>query len=113
MKSLLSRRVLITVSCLSVLTGCPEWNSVPTVVDQHLGDAYTNMVKNQTLCIEHGTKAKDPKLCPEHTDVIGMDGQKAKGVLDAYRQEAIAPAEDAKKGVALNVKNVGGSSAGN
>ena len=42
-----------------------------------------------------------------------MDGQKAKGVLDAYRQEAIAPAEDAKKGVALNVKNVGGSSAGN
>ena len=109
MISLLSRRTLTIVSCLSILTGCPEWNSVPTIVDQHLGDAYTNMVKNQTLCAEHGTKAKNLKLCPEHTDVIGMDGQKAKGVLDAYRQGAVAPAEDAKKGLEFDVKKVGGS----
>jgi hypothetical protein len=67
------------------MTGCAEWNSVPTVVDQNFGRAYTAMVKNQTLCPEHGEKAKDPKLCPEHGPVMAMDGQKAQGNINAYR----------------------------
>lgn len=111
MKNLLSQYTFIV--CLGLVTGCQEWSSVPSVVDQHSGDAYSNMVNNQTLCPEHGAKAKDPKLCPEYNDVSGMDGQKAKTVLDAYRQGAAAPAEDAKKGVTFNVKSVGGSSTGN
>jgi hypothetical protein len=70
---------------LTLITGCAEWNSVPTVVDQNYGRAYTNMVKNQTLCPEHGQMAKDPKLCPEHGPVIAMDGQKAQGNIITYR----------------------------
>lgn len=101
-------KLLIGLS-LILLTGCPEWSSVPKVVDQNMGSAYANMIKYQTLCPEHGTKAKDSKLCPEHKDVMALDGQKAKGVIDAYRQPPVAPAEEAKKGVAFDVKNVGGS----
>ena len=104
---------LIALACLLILTGCPEWNSVPTVVDQHLGESYNKMVKNQNLCPEHGAKAKNPSVCPEQKDVMAMDGQKAKAVIDAYRQGAVAPAEEAKKGVAFDVKNVGGSGVGN
>lgn len=63
---------------LTLITGCAEWNSIPTVVDQNYGRAYTNMVKNQTLCPVHGQMAKDPKLCPEHGPVMAMDGQKPK-----------------------------------
>jgi hypothetical protein len=70
---------------LILITGCAEWNSVPTVVDQNHGRAYTAMVKNQTLCSEHGQKAKDPKLCPEHGPVMAMDGQKAQGNIITYR----------------------------
>jgi hypothetical protein len=70
---------------LLLISGCAEWNSVPTVVDQNFGHAYTAMVKNQTLCPEHGEKAKDPKLCPEHGPVMAMDGQKAQGSINAYR----------------------------
>ncbi len=100
----------IVLIVLVMLTGCTEWNSVPIVVDQNLGKAYHNMVKNQTLCVEHGLKAKDPKQCPEHGPVMAMDGQKAKGVIDEYRHGSVAPIEDAKKGVVFDVRNVGGSS---
>ncbi len=101
---------LIVLLTLMMITGCREWNSVPTVVDQSLGKAYHAMVKSQTLCTEHGLKAKDPKLCPGHGPVMAMDGQKAKGVIDAYRQGSTQATEEAKKGVTFEVKNVGGSS---
>lgn len=70
---------------LTLMTGCAEWNSVPTVVDQNHGRAYAAMVKNQTLCPEHGQKAKNPQLCPEHGPVMAMDGQKAQGNIITYR----------------------------
>ncbi len=108
----LNRIELIVLIALLMITGCTEWNSVPTVVDQNLGKAYHNMVKNQTLCAEHGLKAKNPKLCPEHGPVMALDGQKAKGILDEYRNATSMPIEDAKKGVAFDVRNVGGA-AGN
>jgi hypothetical protein len=100
---------LIIATSLLLLVGCPEWNSVPTVVDQNHGKAYQNMVSNQTLCPEHGVKAKDPTLCPEHSIVMGIDGQKSSNVINAYRQGANMPIEDAKKGVKFDVKNVGGN----
>jgi hypothetical protein len=83
---------------LTLITGCAEWNSVPTVVDQNYGRAYTNMVKNQTLCPEHGQMAKDPKLCPEHGPVIAMDGQKAQGNINAYRAAPKEGLEESKTG---------------
>jgi hypothetical protein len=109
MKLIFGKDKIIVYLSLLILMGCTEWNSVPIVVDQSLGLAYHNMVKNQTLCTEHGLKAKDPKLCPEHGPVIALDGQKAKGVIDAYRQGSVTPIEDAKKGVGFDVKNVGGA----
>ncbi len=108
----LNRVELIVLMALLMITGCTEWNSVPNVVDQNLGKAYHNMVKNQTLCAEHGLKAKNPRLCPEHGPVMALDGQKAKGILDEYRNATSMPIEDAKKGVAFDVRNVGGA-AGN
>ena len=81
-----------------LVAGCVEWNSVPTVVDRNLGHAYVAMVANQTLCLEHGKKAKDPNLCPEHGPVIGMDGQKAQGSIAAYRAPPKLPLEASKTG---------------
>ena len=83
---------------LMLMTGCTEWNSVPTVVDENFGHAYVAMVKNQTLCPEHGQKAKNPTLCPEHGPVMAMDGQKAQGSIDAYRAAPKEPLEGSKIG---------------
>ena len=92
---------------LMLMTGCAEWNAVPTVVDQNYGRAYTAMVKNQTLCPEHGQKAKDPKLCPEHGPVMTMDGQKAQGNINAYRAAPKEGLEESKTGA----KYTGGTGA--
>lgn len=78
------------------LTGCTEWNSHPVVVDQNFGKAYKNMVKNQTLYPEHGQSDKP---------VLGMDGRKAQGVINAYRQPAKASLESAKQPVTIDVGN--------
>lgn len=75
---------------LTLLTACTEWNSHPVVVDQNFGRAYHNMVKNQTLYPEHGQN---------DNPVLGMDGQKAQGIIKAYRQPASAKLEDAKQPV--------------
>jgi hypothetical protein len=75
---------------LTLLTACAEWNSHPVVVDQNFGRAYHNMVKNQTLYPEHGQNDKP---------TLGMDGQKAQGIINAYRQPASAPLEGAKQAV--------------
>lgn len=93
----------------TLITGCAEWNSRPAVVEQNFGHAVNNMIKNQTLCSEHGEMAEDPRLCPEHKQVMGLDGQKAQGVIRAYRQGASERLEDAKQGPSFDVKNVGGS----
>lgn len=95
---------------LTLMTGCAEWNSVPVVVDENFGRAVNNMVKNQTLCPEHGLKAIDPALCPEHGPVMGMDGVKAQGVINAYRTPVLEPIEKSKEGVKFDVKNVGAGS---
>jgi len=76
---------LISCTFLILLTGCAEWNSHPVVAEQNFGRAVNNMVKNQTLCPEHGYRAQNPTLCPEHGLVTGMDGQKAEGNGKVYR----------------------------
>jgi hypothetical protein len=48
------------------------------------------MVKNQTLYPEHGQN---------DNPTLGMDGQKAQGIINAYRQPASAPLEGAKQAV--------------
>ena len=98
---------------LTLVTGCAEWNSVPTVVDQNHGRAYTAMVKNQTLCSEHGQMAKDPKLCPEHGPVMAMDGQKAQGNINAYRAASKEVLEDSKIGAQYTGGTGATSNAGN
>lgn len=102
-------QIMTALLLLTLMTGCAEWNSVPVVVDQNFGNAYHAMVKNQTLCPEHGSTAKDPTMCPEHSPVTAMDGQKAQTVINAYRAPASEKLDQAKKGVAFDVKNVGGS----
>ena len=95
---------LVSCTFLTLLTGCAEWNSHPVVVDQNFGRAYHNMVKNQTLYPEHGQN--------DHP-ILSMDGQKAQGVINAYRETPNSidkgKLEDAKKGTTFDVKNVGGS----
>jgi hypothetical protein len=54
------------------------------------------MVKNQTLYPEHGQNDKP---------VLGMDGQKAQGIIKAYRQPASGKLEDAKQAVTMDVAN--------
>lgn len=98
---------------LTLITGCAEWNSVPIVVDQNYGRAYTNMVKNQTLCPVHGQMAKDPKLCPEHGPVMAMDGQKAQGNINAYRAPSKEALEDSKIGAQYTGGTGATSTAGN
>jgi hypothetical protein len=93
----------------TLMTGCAEWNSHPVVAQQNFGHAVNNMIKNQTLCPEHGEMAEDPRLCPEHKQVMGMDGQKAQGVIRAYRESASEKLDTSKQGPSFDVKNVGGS----
>lgn len=81
---------------LTLFAGCSEWNSHPVVVEQNFGRAYHNMVKNQTLYPEHGQDDKP---------VLGMDGRKAQGVINAYRQPAKDPLEKAKEAVTIDVDN--------
>lgn len=89
---------------LTLMTGCAEWNSHPVVVQQNFGNAYRNMVKNQTLYPEHGQN---------DNPILSLDGQKAEGVIDAYRAQPPSiqggKLEDAKKGVKLDVNSVGGT----
>jgi hypothetical protein len=107
---ILEKNVIIVLLPLILITGCTEWNSVPVVVDQNFGHAYTALVKNQTLCPEHGQKAKDPKLCPEHGPVIAMDGQKAQHNIEAYRAGPKYGLEESKIG-AIYTGGTGASSA--
>jgi hypothetical protein len=86
---------------LTVMTGCAEWNSVPVVVDENFGHAFNNMVKNQTLYPEHGQN-DDP--------ILTLDGQKAQGVINAYRMPAEEKLEQSKKGVTFNVQSIGSGS---
>jgi hypothetical protein len=86
---------------LALMSGCAEWNSVPVVVDQNFGRAYHNMVKNQTLYPEHSQAVNA---------TLGLDGQKAQTVINAYRAPTSERLEDAKKGVKFDVGNVGGTS---
>jgi len=84
---------------LTLITGCAEWNSVPIVVDENFGRAVTNMVKNQTLYPEHGRN---------DNPILTLDGQKAEGVINAYRAPPLEKNLDkAKQGVDLNIKNTG------
>lgn len=89
---------------LTLVTGCAEWNSVPVVVDQNFGRAYHNMVSNQTLYPGHGQNDKP---------LLSLDGQKAEGVINAYRAPASETLEKSKQGVNFSVRSVGGGSTGN
>ncbi|MDD2659478.1 MAG: hypothetical protein PHY54_07340 [Methylococcales bacterium] len=86
---------------LTTLTGCAEWNSHPVVVQQNYGNAVRNMVKNQTLYPEHGRN---------DNPILSLDGQKAEGVINAYRQPAGESLEKAKEGVTnFSPTSVGGT----
>ena len=101
-RGIFKAKVAQLVSCtfLTLLTGCAEWNSAPTVVDANYGRAYHNMVKNQTLYPEHGQNDKP---------ILTLDGQKAQTVIKAYRQPAKDPLENAKEPVTINFTNTGGN----
>jgi len=86
---------------LTLMTGCAEWNSAPVVVQQNFGNAVNNMVKNQTLYPEHGQN---------DNPILSLDGQKAQGVINAYRQPASEPLEKSKQGAKFDVKSVGSDS---
>jgi hypothetical protein len=91
----------------TLITGCAEWNSHPVVAEQNFGHAVNNMIKNQTLCPEHGEMAENPKLCPEVKQVLGLDGQKAEKVINAYREGASERLDNSKKGATFDATNVG------
>ena len=93
------KQVVVGILFSTLVTACAEWNSHPVIVQENFGNAVNNMVKNQTLYPEHGQN--------DHP-ILSMDGQKAKGVIDAYRQHAKDPLEKAKQGVTFDVQNVGG-----
>jgi hypothetical protein len=82
----------------TLATGCAEWNSHPVVTEQNYGNAVHNMVKNQTLYPEHGQ---------DDTPTLGLDGQKAQGVIRAYRQGASETLDTSKQGPSFDVTNVG------
>lgn len=94
------RQAVAGILFSTLVTGCAEWNSHPVVTEQNFGHAVNNMVKNQTLYPEHGQN-DDPTL--------GMDGQKAQGVIRAYRQSASEMLEESKQGPNFDAKNVGGA----
>ena len=86
---------------LTMVAGCAEWDSHPVVVQQNYGRAVNNMVKNQTLYPEHGQNDRP---------LLSLDGQKAEGVINAYRAPAMEPIEKTKEGVkTFNVGDVGGN----
>jgi len=86
---------------LTLMTGCAEWNSHPVVVQENFGRAVNNMVKNQTLYPEHGQNDRP---------ILSQDGQKAQGVINAYRAPAAEPLEKTKEGVkSFDVGEVGGT----
>ena len=91
-----TRQAVPGLLLLTLMTGCAEWNSVPVVVDENFGRAYHNMVKNQTLYPEHGQN-DDPTL--------SLDGQKAQGIINAYRTGASKKLDKAKESVKFDIQN--------
>ena len=77
-----------------LLTACADWQSEPVVVDDNFGYAVRSMVKNQTLYPEHGQN-DDP--------LMSLDGQKAEGVIEAYRSGPVEEQSKAKERVELDV----------
>ncbi|HEY8158349.1 MAG TPA: hypothetical protein VIF10_06555 [Methylobacter sp.] len=92
------KQAVVGILFLTLITGCAEWNSHPVVVQQNFGNAVNNMVKNQTLYPEHGQN---------DNPTLGLDGQKAQGVIRAYRQGASEMLEESKQGPSFDVSNVG------
>ncbi len=105
-------RVVITILVFAQIISCAKWESVPKTVDQHYGQAYHAMIENQALCPEQGEGVKETKLCPKHTNISAIDGQKAQGVINSYRQGSATAIENAKTGVVFDSKSVGGSGSG-
>ncbi len=93
------RQIVTGLLFLALMTGCAEWNSHPVVVEQNFGHAVNNMIKNQTLYAEHGQN---------DNPILKMDGQKAEGVIRAYREHPEEHSlEKAKQGAKFDVKSVG------
>jgi len=92
------KQVVAGIVFSGLITGCAEWNSHPVVVQQNFGNAVNNMIKNQTLYPEHGQ---------DDVPTLGLDGQKAAGVVRAYREGASERLDDAKQGPSFDAKNVG------
>jgi hypothetical protein len=91
-----TRQVAPVLLLLTLMPGCAEWNSVPIVVDENFGRAVNNMVKNQTLYPEHGQN-DDPSL--------SLDGQKAQGIINAYRTGASKKLDKAKESVKVDIQS--------
>jgi hypothetical protein len=80
------------------MTGCAEWNSHPVVTEQNFGLSVKNMVKNQILYPEHGNN---------DNPMLGLDGQKARHLIDSYREGSASSLEEGKTPANFNVKKVG------
>ncbi|MEE9412922.1 MAG: hypothetical protein V3V22_07705 [Methylococcales bacterium] len=71
--------------CIAWLSGCADWQTTPTTVDENHGFAVRQMISNQTLYPEHSQSLKQ---------VTVMDGSKGQQIIRAYR----APATDLRQG---------------
>lgn len=85
MSAFKSTTFISLTACLFTLTGCADWQTTPTTVDEHHGLAVRNMIRNQTLYPEHSL---------EHRQVLILDGQKSEGIIRPYR----APSTDLRRG---------------
>lgn len=78
MKKLINSKktVFILLSITIFLSGCADWKSTPVVVDENWGKSVRNMVEAQTL---------NPDSAYADQPVLGIDGQKSQGTIEAYR----------------------------
>lgn len=93
------RTVITGLIVSTLLTACAEWNAASVVVDQQYGQSVRNMIKNQILYPEHGQNDKP---------VLAMDGQKAQGIVNDYRDSNSAKLERAKTSTFLPINSIGG-----
>ena len=70
---------------VNLLSGCADWQTTPTTVDEHHGFAVRKMIADQTLYPEHSQTI---------TEVTVMDGPKGQQIIRAYR----APTTDLRQG---------------
>lgn len=98
-------RLVATISVIMLslfMSGCADWQTTPTSVDENHGVAFRQMVKNQTLYPENGKEFRQELI---------LDGQKSEEVIRAYRNTDI-DLQQSKEGIVINLGGSSGSSSG-